>query len=428
MSQRFLRSVLCAAMGASCCSFQTASAEQLPTVVVTPTRSEQSLVTVPTSIRVISADEIRRSGASSVSELLRGMGGMYVTDLYGDGTNVDVSMRGFGATAGSNVLVIIDGRRLNNIDISGPDMNSVAVSNIERVEIIQGSAGALYGDQAVGGVINIVTRNASADRSSVEFATGSYSRKKLAANINESLGEDTHLLVAVDTLIADNYRDNNEVSNSDLLTRVSHAFEDGSTFLELQQIQTREELPGSLLATEVQQDRRQSYADFADDYAHAMIHVVRGGFSLDLSDRVSLEMDVSSRDEDRDIQQSFRGFQITSPSTIDNNQLQITPKLVGSMPSYFGDVLFTMGVDRVDTDYSSQITFIDDEQTINARYLQLVVPIYHDVGLTVGARKSRVTNDAQSFYLTGEVRDTARAGSRTGLASRGQFAGVRADG
>ena len=224
---------------------------------------------------------------------------MHVTDLYGDGTNASVSMRGFGATAGSNVLVIIDGRRLNNVDLSGPDLNSVSVNNIERIEIVQGSAGALYGDQAVGGVINIVTRDAQADSQSVEVAAGSYSRKQLAANINTSMSDATRLQIAVKTLRSDNYRDNNELKSNDLLTRINHTASDGSVFLEMQQIDTRQELPGSLLEAEVQQDRRQSYADFIDDYSDAMIHVVRGGFDLALSDRASLEMEISSRDEDR---------------------------------------------------------------------------------------------------------------------------------
>ena len=419
MSRRFARTLLATAICSSCIPVISLAADQLPTVVVTPTRSAQSLITVPSSIRIISAEDIRRANASSVSELLRGLGGMHVTDLYGDGTNASVSMRGFGATAGSNVLVIIDGRRLNNVDLSDPDLNSVSVNNIERIEIVQGSAGALYGDQAVGGVINIVTRDAQADSKSVEVATGSYSRRQLTANINTSISDATRLQIAAKMLRNDNYRDNNELKSNDLLARINHSASDGSVFLEMQQIDTRQELPGSLLEAEVQQDRRQSYVDFIDDYSDAMIQVVRGGFDLALSDRVSLEMEVSSRDEDRLIQNSFRGFQITTPSSIDNNQLQMTPRLVGSMPSPFGDVLMTMGVDRIRTNYNSQITFIDDEQSIDARYLQLVVPIYHQLTLTAGARKSQVTNDVQSTYLTGEVRDSARA-QEVGLAWRPQ--------
>ena len=75
----------------------------LDTVVVSATRSEQVSVPTPASISVITAQDIERSGARNVTELLRGRAGIQVSDLYGDGSGGAVfDMRGFGATAGSN--------------------------------------------------------------------------------------------------------------------------------------------------------------------------------------------------------------------------------------------------------------------------------------------------------------------------------------
>jgi len=130
----------------------------LNTVVVSATRSEQATVPTPASISVISAQEIEQSGARNVAELLRGRAGIQVSDLFGDGSGGAVfDLRGFGATAGSNTLIMVDGRRLNNgADIAAPDVTTIALKNIERIEIIQGSAGILFGNQAVGGVINII--------------------------------------------------------------------------------------------------------------------------------------------------------------------------------------------------------------------------------------------------------------------------------
>jgi len=383
-------------------------AEQLPTVVVTPTRSEQSTVTVPAAIKIITSAQIRDSGATSVSEILRAWGGVDISDLYGDGTAASVSMRG------SDVLIIVDGRRLNNIDISKPDLNSVSVKDIERIEIIQGSAGSLYGDQAVGGVINIVTRPAAQKKSSVEAAGGSYSRQKISAVISKPLQPNTQMQISFELLGSDNYRDNNELRNSNILTRLDHSYDAGSAFVELQQVDTSQELPGALTAAEVAADPQQSYVDFMDDYANSLTQVVRSGFDVAVSDNVSFEMEISSRNENREIQQSFRGFQVTSPSSIANNQLQITPKLIAAFPLKYGDMLMTLGADRINTSYNSEITFIDDDQEINATYGQFVIPVYHQLSVTLGARKSRVKNDVQAFYKTGVVRDSASS-SEIGL-------------
>ena len=69
-------------------------------------------------------------------------------------------MRGFGVTSPSNVLVLVDGRRFNNSDLTGFDFSLIPRNSIEQIEITRGnSGGVLYGDGAIGGVINIVTKN-----------------------------------------------------------------------------------------------------------------------------------------------------------------------------------------------------------------------------------------------------------------------------
>ena len=155
------------------------AATQIPAVVVSAARTEQSTLTTPASITVITREQIEISGARHINELLRGQGGVQINDLYGDGSRSSVGMRGFGETAASNTLVLVDGRRLNNPDIAAQDMNSIALEDVERIEIVQGSAGVLFGDQAVGGVINVITRKPGVPRYSLQLSAGSYNTVKL---------------------------------------------------------------------------------------------------------------------------------------------------------------------------------------------------------------------------------------------------------
>jgi iron complex outermembrane receptor protein len=126
-------------------------AAKIPSVIVSAARTEQSTLTTPASITVITRKQIENSGARHVVDVLRAQGGVRISDLFGDGSRASVGMRGFSTTAGSNTLVLVDGRRLNNIDISSPDLNSVSLKDVERIEIVQGSGGVLFGDgEAVG--------------------------------------------------------------------------------------------------------------------------------------------------------------------------------------------------------------------------------------------------------------------------------------
>ena len=76
-----------------------------------------------------------------------------------NGAQTTVDLRGFGATAVSNTLILINGRRVNDIDMQGVDLSTIPRDSIQRIEITKGNSGAvLYGDNAMGGVINIVTK------------------------------------------------------------------------------------------------------------------------------------------------------------------------------------------------------------------------------------------------------------------------------
>ncbi len=130
----------------------------LETVVVTATRDVQEIRKIPANVTVITREQIEQSNAKSTVDLLRNETGVVVRDFTGSGKTVSVDIRGFGETGPLNTLVLVDGRRVNEIDLSGVDWTQIPLDQIERIEILRGPGSVLYGDNAVGGVINIITK------------------------------------------------------------------------------------------------------------------------------------------------------------------------------------------------------------------------------------------------------------------------------
>lgn len=129
----------------------------LDDVVVTGTRTPKLLKDVPTLTRLITAEDIRKADATDLKDLLQQeLPGVEFTYAMNQQTNMNVA--GF---AGQNVLILIDGERLAGETMDNTDFSRLTMQNVERIEIIKGAASALYGSNATGGVINIITKQAS---------------------------------------------------------------------------------------------------------------------------------------------------------------------------------------------------------------------------------------------------------------------------
>lgn len=133
---------------------------ELDPMVVSAARMPQTLSEASVIVDVISRQEIEQSGASNITEFLDSVSGLTISRLYGR-TGVDVSVDvGYLGEAGSqNVLILIDGQRINSIDSARTRFSQLPLGAIQQIEIRKANGGVLYGDRAQGGVINIITRS-----------------------------------------------------------------------------------------------------------------------------------------------------------------------------------------------------------------------------------------------------------------------------
>ena len=379
------------------------SATEIPAVVVSAARTEQSTLTTPASITVITRKQIEDSGSMHIVEILRGQGGVQINDLYGDGSRATVGMRGFAESAGSNTLVLIDGRRLNNPDIASPDLNSIALEDVERIELVQGSAGVLFGDQAVGGVINIITRKPGAMRHSLELSAGSYNMVKFHGMTSQALDNGVNYLVSLDARESDNYRQHNESSYLNGFGKLGYDYSSGSVFAELQYIDDQLNTPGTLFDDEVAADRTQVNPNFANDFSDAKTKVGRVGLIQEISSNWSFEGELTSRDTDGVFRLSSVFGPETENATQDRKINEFTPRFIGFIPA-LNDTMLTLGGDAIESEYHLSSRFGDqlNDQSQRSIYAQAVVPASSMLDVTLGVRHASVENsirDTGAFAL-----------------------------
>ena len=166
--------------------------EQLMNIeVVSASKKSQSLLKTAAAIHVISEEDIRRSSATSLPELLRGVPGLQVAQI--DANKWAVTIRGFNSRFSNKLLVMVDGRSIYTPLFSGVfwNMQDMLLDDIDRIEIIRGPGGALWGANAVNGVINILTKKAQETQGTqISFIGGSQERI-LSARYGGALNDQT---------------------------------------------------------------------------------------------------------------------------------------------------------------------------------------------------------------------------------------------
>lgn len=228
-------------------------------VIVTASRFTTSIETAPVNITTITADDISRSNLATLSDVLETVPGIFVSNLFGiSGSKAKIDMGGFGGNNGQNTLILLNGRRLNDVDLQGANLATIPLDSIAQIEIVHGNSTVLYGDNAVSGVINIVTKNGfDGKQAKLKLQVGSFQTQRLSGDLRTHR-DNTALSLAFDALKSNGYRDNSAFDNFSLISEISK--EDGSRSYGARINTSRDdlELPGAIDEASFKSDPRTS--------------------------------------------------------------------------------------------------------------------------------------------------------------------------
>lgn len=155
-------------------------------VTVTATRGNALVSEVPASVDIITAATIELQKPQNLAEVMQNIQGVNIKDYGGLGGIKSVSLRG---SSSGQVLVMVDGQRINDAASGQVDFSRISVEGVEKIEVVRGGGSALYGADAIGGVINIITKKESSRESTsaaLDFMAGSFSSSSAKANIRRS--------------------------------------------------------------------------------------------------------------------------------------------------------------------------------------------------------------------------------------------------
>jgi iron complex outermembrane receptor protein len=338
--------------GAAAAAHAQDEQKTLPTIHVTTSRLDSGIV--GSSTTVITAEEIARLPGESLQEIINRVPGVQSWSLFGavNGAGTTVDIRGFGAAAASNTLVLLNGRRLTDIDLAGVDFSAIPRDSIERIEITRGSAGTvLYGDGAVGGTINIITKSGVSLPPALRAEAGAGSYGQWEGNISASGSKGPFAAAFFGNLInSDGYRVNNELRQRNAVGDFRYTGDGGSLYAIISVDDQHLGLPGArrvtLTSSELVTDRRgtSTPTSFADKQGY---NVTLGG-TRQFGDWLEVIVDGGVRNKRQ--QGFFESFGFANSDTRELTTVSFTPRFVARTKLLGIPAKAIAGIDFYDAD------------------------------------------------------------------------------
>lgn len=240
-------------------AFAQATGQTLDQIVVTGSRFNSDPALQPIGATVITAEEIRRAGISDVNQAIRKIGGVYGRQSLTGSPDFTLDLRGFGATASQNTVVVVDGVRLSENELADPVLATIPIDSVERIEITRGGSSVLYGEGATSGVINIVTKRPGQQtgRGTVFAEAGQLGQREVRGSVAQTWNNFT-LDAAAGKQETDNYRDNNKYKQSNFSGGAQWADKNIRAGVRVDSTRQDSRFPGSITLAEFNANPRQT--------------------------------------------------------------------------------------------------------------------------------------------------------------------------
>ena len=361
-------------------------------VIVTATRFSNTDPRIPASVSILTREDIENPPAINIPDVLKTQSGVNVTPLYGnEGIDAPVDIRGFGDAGVSNTLILLDGQRLNTVDMSSIQWATVPLHALERIEIIRGGGSVLYGDRASGGVINLITEKSGRPLASATATLGSYGYKGLDGFVSGGTGQG-YFNAFVHASDSDGWRQNSQSRQLSLAGRGGLIWGTaGETFIDYAVYRSDYGLPGSIASRTYHSDPQR--ARTPKDTQEKEGYRLRPGISVELSDTITLDAELAFAGEDQHSDNvSFASLYDRSLRTV-----SFTPRIhwrhgLGQLQSET-----TAGLDyyrgRI-TSESSTFAAQGARQISRALYLQNTTALNDQWSVTLGGRSQNMDQQA----------------------------------
>lgn len=386
-------------------------------ILVTATRLDTKNSRARGNTTVITADDIDNSTARTLPELLGREAGVLSRSLFGNnGAAASVDIRGFGASATQNTLILLDGRRLNDVDLSSVNFATIPLQSIERIEITRNSGAVLYGDGAVGGAINIITRqpDKAGTTAFIKLGAGNLDTRKVDASVSHNSGPFS-AFVGLHALGSDGYRDNNDLDEKNINSDFRYTRANNQFFLKFNGYDQDLDLPGvrnvnpGLGINQLKNDRRGT--DTPNDYADQSGYNINPGFTHYWDNGTEAVIDFGYRSKN---QQAFFGDYdfgglFSSYLDTDLDTFSFTPRVITPHTLFGRLAQTTLGLDYYDHDYESDrslnrstigrpIHRIDIKQQSTGVYVDTTIAAAANTTINLGARQQWIRQDGKDRF------------------------------
>lgn len=376
-------------------------------ITVIASRTGRSADEIPAGVTVITAEAITRSGATDVVQALENLGGVYFRKIIDNPSRSEVSMRGFGENSHGRVLILVDGERLNHLDMAAPNLLRIPFEAIDRIEILHGPQTVLYGDYASAGVVNIVTHpGGETPVTTVTGMVGSQHTRSASLSTSGLLADTLRYAVDANWLTSDGWRENSDFESRTIRTTLGTDWNERfSSSLSLFYNRSEFGMPGDLTRAQMADNAKRSNSP--NDTYDSESWGFGSGHTLLVGEegRLHLGLTASRRRAKSASDYTAWGYWMYYDSTLDS--LSLSPSYSDRYRIAGVENRFTVGVDaRFDSlkmayTYTPQMPLwgvsnkrFELDRLSLAAYAENETFLSEKVSLILGARVDRIENES----------------------------------